>query len=879
MTPDQDHSPSVDLPALALSQPQRAEARASEVLARTKPAPSAAETARARQALMIVARDAGRVPEAVAHGRAAMGPARRAGHTVLADVMATYGVTLVFSGRTARGLAMLEQAAMLSDPADEARVLHRRAGVLALLGRHEEALADVGRAVERSALLGDRLWQARSLAGRSDVELALGRVAEAALDAAEAERLLLLLGELSDAAVARHNQALAAYAGGDIVRALADFDDVARRQAALGEHSTELTVDRSRALVTAGLLGEARAVIDAELVRADLAPVRRAELLLAKARICLSQNETEVAQQVADDAARLFGAQRRPLWARRAALLGVQARAGAVASTPAALAGMARALARLVPQLAAGDPEQLPAGLLLQARVASARGRRTEAESALTQAAAARTSGPALARATGWLAAALLAQHRRDSRGLLRACRRGMAAVEEYRTVIGDLELRSLATRHGLELATLAAADRVAAGDARGLLEWGERWRATALTGAARPPADPELDRDIAALRDVSRRLGLAEAAEEPALGRERDRLEQAVRRRYRHLHAVDSLERAVAVQTLQAAVTDEASLGAGAAVVSLVAVGADLHAVVVDGRRARLRRVGPVHEAFREGQFAQFSLRRAAFGRRVDLASVGERLQQALLGEVAGLLDYERVVVVPPADLLTAPFATMPALRGTVLTVTPSAAGWVRGRTPAAGRRARDAPGPGQVALVGGPGLRTGVSEVRALAAIHSSPRVRVGDEATVDATIEALDGVRLGHVVAHGTFRDDAPLFSSLRLADGPLSVHDFDRMARAPREIVLSACDVGSSDPIGAHEALGLVSALLAAGSSSVLASVVPVSDVATIPVMTAVHTALAGGASLPEALRAARRDARDGADSLVAATALSFTAWGA
>lgn len=879
MTPDQDHTPSVDLPALALSQPRRAEARASDVLGRTEPAPSPTESARARQALMIVARDAGRVPEALAHGRAALGPARRAGPAVLADVLATYGVTLVFSGRTARGLAMLEQAAMLSDPADEARMLHRRASVLALLGRHEEALADVGRAVEGSAQRGDTLWEARSLAGRSDVELALGRVTEAARDAAEAERLLLLLGEASDAAVARHNQALAAYAGGDIVRALADFDEVARRQAALGEHSTELTVDRSRALVTAGLLGEARAVIDAELARADLAPVRRAELLLAKARICLNQNETETTQQVAREAARLFGAQRRPLWACRAALLGVQARAGAADLTPAARASLATALARLVPQLAVGDPEQLPTALVLQARVASARGRRTQAESALTQAAAARTSGPALARATGWLAAALLAQHRQDSRGLLHACRRGMAAVEEYRTVIGDLELRSLATRHGLELATLAAADRVAARDARGLLEWGERWRATALTGAARPPADPELDRDVAALRDVSRRLGVAEAVDEPGLARERDRLEQAVRRRYRRLRAVDSLDRAVAVQTLETAVTDEASLGAGAAVVSLVAVGADLHAVVVDGLRARLRRVGPVQEALHEGQFAQFSLRRAAFGRRVDLDSVGERLQRALLGEVAGLLDYERVVLVPPADLLTAPFATMPALRGTVLTVTPSAAWWVRGRSSAASRRGRGGPGPDEVALVGGPGLRSGQTEVRALAAVHPSPRVRVGDEATVDAAIEALDGVRLGHVVAHGTFRDDAPLFSSLRLADGPLSVHDFDRMARAPREVVLSACDVGSSDPIGAHEALGLVSALLSAGSSSVLASVVPVSDVATVPVMTAVHLALAAGASLPEALRAARREAADGTDSLVTATAMSFTAWGA
>ena len=39
------------------------------------------------------------------------------------------------------------------------------------------------------------------------------------------------------------------------------------------------------------------------------------------------------------------------------------------------------------------------------------------------------------------------------------------------------------------------------------------------------------------------------------------------------------------------------------------------------------------------------------------------------------------------------------------------------------------------------------------------------------------------VGHVAAHGTFRADSPMFSSLRLDDGPMTVHDVERLRRAP------------------------------------------------------------------------------------------------
>ena len=155
-------------------------------------------------------------------------------------------------------------------------------------------------------------------------------------------------------------------------------------------------------------------------------------------------------------------------------------------------------------------------------------------------------------------------------------------------------------------------------------------------------------------------------------------------------------------------------------------------------------------------------------------------------------------------------------------------------------------------MALVTGPGLTTREAEVSTLHAFHDGARVLAADSATVAAAVGALDGAALGHVAAHGHFRADAPLFSSLVLADGPLTVHDLHGLHEPPRSLVLSACDSGGAAPIGSYEALGLVSSLLGMGTSDVMASVVPVNDVATLAVMTEVHRAAAEGGTLARGL---------------------------
>ena len=103
------------------------------------------------------------------------------------------------------------------------------------------------------------------------------------------------------------------------------------------------------------------------------------------------------------------------------------------------------------------------------------------------------------------------------------------------------------------------------------------------------------------------------------------------------------------------------------------------------------------------------------------------------------------------------------------------------------------------------------------------------------------------------------------------------DFERLGRAPYQLVLSSCDSGTAAAVGADELLGLVSSLIPLGAAGILASIVPVNDQAVVPLMLALHDSLRTGATLPEALRAARK--ATGGDPLAEATAHSFLALGA
>jgi tetratricopeptide (TPR) repeat protein len=878
---------------LALSQPDRALDLASGILSESS---DPHDRSVAHQAAAIVLRDRGLTAEAVTHGFAALRDARRVDAVRQADVLGTLGIVLAFAGRTRDGLLRFDEAVPLTPPRMLPRLLHRRAHVLHMLARNEEALEDLDRSIAGSHGLGDALWEGRSLNTRCDVHLALGDADAAEVDARRAETLLARVGQEFEAVQAVHNRGLAANVRGDVPTALRLLDEASARAHRLGNVRHDLIIERTQVLLAAGLIHEVRGLCSATLPGTMGAPVRRAELLLTNAQAALAQADLAGAEASAAEAYRLFRAQRRPGWADRARLLRLRAEYVAIrpelrpwmvdsGSAPDPVAGRTAAdllgeAVSLVGSMQARGAVELPIARVLLGRIAHDAGRADTARGALVDAASTRHTGPPLARAAGWLASALLAQQVGDRRALLLACRHGLDAVDEHRNLLGDVELRALASGHGIEFTRLAVDAAVRARRPRQLLWWAERWRAAALEAPGARLTDPALVRDLSALRDVTRRLDSV-GDDDPgsaALSRDRARLEAAIRRSHRHLRSEDGhLTRGAGSGSGERAGLDLDAvfdtLSDEGAVVSIVRDGDTLHRLTVHRGVVRHAVVGPSARAATEADFARLALRRAALGRHVDLTGVGDELQSALLGRDAGIPEgAHRVVVVPPADLLTAPWGLLPCFSDRLVSVSPSIAQWVRAK-----RRLGVGPD-AHVALVTGPGLTTRETEVTSLSRIHRRAKVLRPGEATVAATLRVVDGASLAHIAAHGTFRGDAPLFSALHLADGPLTVHDLLGLQRSPGAIVLSACDSGGAAPIGPFEALGLVSSLLGMGTATVLASVVPVNDAACLGVMRDVHTAVAtASGTLSEGWLAARRGAAD--DELARATAASFTAWGA
>ena len=457
-----------------------------------------------------------------------------------------------------------------------------------------------------------------------------------------------------------------------------------------------------------------------------------------------------------------------------------------------------------------------------------------------------------------------------SGRRVLSAARSGLAVLDEHRLSLGATELRAHATSHGTELVAGALRQVVADRDPRRLLAWSERWRAmTVDTPPTRPADTAETLADLSELREVTRELtlGSVEGAKVEVLARRQRQLEAAVVARARQARGATDPTRQEHFDLPQLF----AALGPRQ-LVSLVEVDGTLYALLVAKGRVRLAAAA---DAAREVEFARFGLRTVVVGRggpaaqkRLDAA--GTMLEAALLGEVVAALDDGPLVLVPPTRLQATPWAVLPTLRGRAFSVAPSARAWVR----AAGTRP---PRSRQVVLVRGPGLGSDGAEVPVLAGLHPGAVVLEGERATVAAALAELDGAWLAHVAAHGTFRQDNPMFSALHLADGPLTIHDLERLKHTPHRLMLSACDAGLGASVGADELLGLVSALMTLGSAGVLASVLPVADESVVDLSVEVHRRLLAGDDLAQALCHARNAAAD--DPVAQATASAFLAFGA
>jgi tetratricopeptide (TPR) repeat protein len=917
---DQRH-PAAGLISLTGVSPRAALAAARAVLA-AQPGPHDASIA--HQAAAIVLRDFGDVRAAIGEFRVAVRLARKTADTEReADALTSLGTALVMAGRTDAGLAALDEAvAKVTRPgspsastatdspvparAELGRILVRRGGSLWIAGRYEPARADLRRAIILTRQAGEPVWEARARTAAALADLAIGAADRAEAGLAAAEALFADSGQQLEIAYARHNRALVAFAAGDLPAALRHLDDAAARYAELDVFVPDAALDRCAVLLAAGLPADALAAVEAALT-GRVTATKKAELQLAAARIALAAGHNDQSAERAVVARTMFARQGREWWRAHATLVLIKARLAA-GRPPASLLREAERTAIRLGELRS---DETPDAWLLAGRLALAAARPADADRLLACAArSARRRVPAFARAAGWLAEALRAEAAGHRPRLLTACGRGFALLEEHLSTLGAAELRAHATAHGAELAELAQRAALRSGRPRLLLDWSERWRAVALQ-PLRTVADPGLRAELAALRDVTVRLEKAHPDSFPAavLHRERLRLEALIRARTLRTEtppaepllaepppaepppATPPTPSVPAAPPLHANLPPFdadvllAALGPRR-LIELVVVDGDLHVLLCGDGAIRRFAAGSAADAGWEVDFARFGLNRLARGSLPEppeqslaaLAEAGRRLDALLLGAARDQLADGPVVIVPPGRLNAVPWALLPSLRDRAVSVAPSARAWLRA--------SQSGPfGDGRTVLVAGPGLGAASAEVRTLARQYRDATVLAEGTATTARVLAAIDGAGLAHIAAHGRFRADSPMFSSLRLDDGPMTVHDVERLRRAPSRLILPSCESGLLAPAGADELLGLASALLPLGTASIVASVAQVNDAAAAPLMLALHRRLQASGQQPGAVAAALRDARADArqatadDPVMTAAGWSFIALGA
>lgn len=779
----------------------------------------------------------GRADEATAELRTAVRLAQRSAEPVLAAHARTkLAFALHLTGRLPAALRQANQAvAEAPDAVEIARALGTRALIHREIGNFELALADLDAAATTLRRAGDELGLQRVLINRAILHIDVGACGTARLDLHEAELIAARLGRPAAVALIASNLGYAASRAGDVPEALAEY---ARAEAGFRAHGLQvsgLLMDRAEVLGRVGLVAEAMNDAEAALAAAEAEgrTLRIPEARLLLARSASASGDPPTAYEQSRRARDGFRRQDRSVWAAAAEAqrasasreLGRRSRWRAVVQHADVL-------------LAAGwDADAIDAYLL--AASLAPEPHRTEA---LAPAAARRSRGPALVRARGWYAQALLETERPDR--ARHAVRRGLAILDDHLSGVGADELRAGLARHRLELAGLGVDLALAHGRPAQVFDAVERARATVLVrDAVRPPADPEL-------ADLLRRHRAARTE------RERAALAGQVRDRSRIARGAGELLRPVRMAELDAGLDD-------AALITWFARDQRLYALTRVAGRTRLHSLGaaqPLRAAVDRLSFAMHRL--AAEG--VDHGRFGRSLRQLLdaaAAEVqASLLQSlpeafgRDLVLIPPAFLHQVPWYELPGLTGRSVVVASSVRQWRRASLAVATNPAR-------VLVAAGPGLAGARREAEAVAAAYDTVPL-LDPDARVQAVLDALAVADLAHLATHGRLRPDNPQFSELTMSDGALLVHHLDTIERLPPTLILASCDSGRPVSRPGEALLGFAAACLIRGTRTLIAPVTPVPDGGTEAVMTRLHAGLAAGKSAAAALADAQADAEPG-----------------
>ncbi|HVE59248.1 MAG TPA: CHAT domain-containing protein [Pyrinomonadaceae bacterium] len=145
---------------------------------------------------------------------------------------------------------------------------------------------------------------------------------------------------------------------------------------------------------------------------------------------------------------------------------------------------------------------------------------------------------------------------------------------------------------------------------------------------------------------------------------------------------------------------------------------------------------------------------------------------------------------------------------------------------------------------------------EIEALQKIFPAAKTFTGESANFSNYRQNAQKFDILHLACHGQFRPENPLFSSLHLADGFVTVRDICAQNLNAALVTLSACETGLNKIYAGDEILGLARGFLAAGADSLVLSLWTVSDEATVRLMKDFYTFLQRGETVAASLRLAQ-----------------------
>ncbi len=749
----------------------------------------------------------------------------------------------------------------------------KRAMIIEQLGRPDEAVDAYTRALELIVAGDDRVLEARLRCNRSVVLARQGRTEEAMSDATIAEALATNHRQFFLAGGAAHNHGFAAGLHGDIVTALASFgraDELYARVGYPGRSGGVLASDRCEVLITAGLHAEARAnaerAVDSLEDVGDVLDLAEARLLLARA--CLAQHDLAAAHVEATLAETEFRLAARSGWATIAEFVALTAAQASEGLWNDEASGRAAEIAEDLERL--GWRTESTWMRVSAAETAIRHGDARFARDQLQIASRARDRGRADRRAAAWLATAQLRAADGERGGAKRAASAGLRVLAEQQQTLGATELRVGTTAHAERLARLGLQLALEDRRPREVFTWAERVRANALAmPTVRPPSDSPLASALVELRrrrsefDESRRAGTLDTELEADVRRQ----EVVVRDLARLVTGTTSRSRPATAETVRQ------RLGASRRLVEYIESDGMIHAVVVAEAGYRLH-IGLAvvtdladlvdQVGFALGRLARPTTSEASqAASMVSLTDALAQLDAALLAPLP--LGDGTLVIVPTGVLHNLPWGGLPSIAERAHAIASSANRW----TPPV-----DRPVTSRVVVIAGPRLEDAAGEVEAVRSSVPDAERLVGAAATVADSLGLLSKADVAHVACHGHFRSDSPMFSSLELVDGPLTVYDLESLAVPPRIVVLPACNAGLAAVSVGDELIGTASALLGIGVGHVVAPVTIVNDRATVDVMKRFHRHLASGVEPALALALTRIDVAASGDAATRAASISL-----